>query len=162
MAETSEKENEELLALRDQLKKDIAEEVTKQQSILDECKKLKGLVAQIMTSKSAKGIEIALPEDSEEEPPRGRRRQDKKKEEKEATEGAAAAKEAKAVVPEKPADTAAAPAKPASPEEIAAKALREKLRSSKTKTEFTECKAEAERLGLKHEASMAERKIAQL
>ena len=37
-----------------------------------------------MTTKSAKGIEISLPEDSEEEPPRGRRRQKEKKKEKEA------------------------------------------------------------------------------
>jgi hypothetical protein len=160
MAETSEKGDEELVAMREQLKKDIAEEVAKQQTILDECTKLKALVAQIMTTKSAKGIEISLPEDSEEEPPRGRRRQKEKKEEKEVKE--AEAKESPAAA-DKPVakDTAAAPA-PVSKEDAAAKALRAKLRSSKTKEEFTECQAEAERLGLKHEASMAERKIAQL
>merc|ERR1719453_37293 len=159
MAETLEKEQEELIALRDQLKKEIADEVTKQTSILDECKKLKTLVAQIMTTKSAKGIEIALPEDSEEEPPRGRRRQKEKKDEKEMKDGAAEAKDVKPL-PEKPAETAVAA--PPKKEDLEAKALREKLRSSKTKAEFTECKAEAERLGLKHESSMAERKIAQL
>ena len=36
------------------------------------------------------------------------------------------------------------------------------MREAKTASEFEACKTEAERIGLKHEAGMAERKLAQL
>jgi hypothetical protein len=151
----------ELLVEKAKLKEQILGEKAKRDKINAECLKLKALVTQIMTTKSAEGITVELPDDSDEERPRRRRERKEKDGEPELPIAAPPVTGGLAgIMAGIPAPPAPVPVKEITKEEAAANVLRAKLRSSTTKTEFAECKEEAEKLGLKHEASMASRKLA--